>query len=100
MGTVSKTASRRTKKPFKPLQEKKTTGEVASKAVLQAENKDSKNSSYRGEDYSTGTGLTDVGVLDLPGSEDCCGDISCSEDPLSCLQCISLPFRLCLICLG
>merc|ERR1712122_379516 len=79
---------------------RKTMGEVASKAVLQAENKDSKNSSYRGEDYSTGTGLTDVGVLDLPGSEDCCGDISCSEDPLSCLQCISLPFRLCLICLG
>ena len=65
-------------------------GSETSKLVLAADNQDTK-----GGKTNTDVGMVDV---DLP-LEDCLAALP--DDPISCLQCLSFPFKLCLgLCLG
>ena len=64
-------------------------GSKTSKTVLETENN---NKEQRGG--SSDTSWTDIEMVDGDLTLDCLGALS--EDPVSCLQCLSLPFKICL----
>ena len=69
-------------------------GSQTSKTALEHKNNDNEE---KGGNCHSDTSWTDIGLVDCDLTGDCLGGLGgLSEDPVSCLQCLSLPFKLCL----
>jgi len=66
-------------------------GSKTSKTVLEPLNN---NKEVKGGSSTSDSSWTDIEMVDGDLAVDCLGALS--EDPVSCLQCLSLPFKLCL----
>ena len=66
-------------------------GSQTSKTVLEHKNNTKEE---KGGGNNSDTSWTDIEMVDGDLALDCLGGLA--EDPVSCLQCLSLPFKLCL----